>query len=226
MSRRRSTLTRQVLTLAAAALPQPGPAARRRRPRRRRVRLRRPDRRRAGHRWARRRARGGTAHPHATPLPRAWTSSGGWSARAARGAPSTRCRDARGRAVEPSMQLIGRGGPPSRRRPRPRRAPAPGRPPGWPARGSRPAPRLVRRRPRRRSPQRRPPDAPVPRRGRSAHRRQPPHRRGLGGSSARPLSLAATPTSARPERGGHRHGGPGDGLPAAPALAAAAHHGG
>ena len=75
----------------SGGLPQPGLAARRRRAGRRRLGHRRAARRRARPRRTSRRPRRRQPHPPAPPLPRAWTSTGGWSASAASTAPSTRC---------------------------------------------------------------------------------------------------------------------------------------
>ncbi len=72
-------------------VPQPRPAARRRRARRRGLVVRRPDRRRAQPRRPQGRPRRRSPHPDAAPLPRAWTSSGGWRPPAGWPATSTTC---------------------------------------------------------------------------------------------------------------------------------------
>ena len=145
--RRSSGSTRDVQRDCRGGLPQPRPAARRRRAGRRRLGLRRPDRRRAGPRRPRGRARRRRPHPAAAPLPRAWTSTGGSTGPAASPAPSTRSPTRAAARREPSLQLVGREpGRPARPRRRPARR---CRPPAssWPAAAARRRPpgRLRRR---------------------------------------------------------------------------------
>ena len=224
-SRRRSQRLDPASTADGRRLPQPGPAAAR-------VACSssapRPPASRSPTSWPRPAATscspwdGTPACPAATA---AWTSSGGWSAPAARRARSTRCATREAARREPSMQLVGRGGP------RPSRRARPGHAPG---RGVRLAGRLVgatRHRVwfaddlARLGRGGRPPDAPVPRRRRPARRRQPasPPRSGRAMRPA-PLSRAAAPDRRRPARA--RASAPSSSPPATagPPLAAAAHH--
>ena len=152
----------------------PGQLARRGRPRGRRLGVRRPDRRRAGPGRPRGRARGRPAHPDAAPLPRDWTSSGGWRPPAGWPARSTTCPTRSRRAARRRCSWSGA----TTRRPGDQdldlgTLQARGvRLAGHVERGHR-ARRPVPRRPGRHRPGRRSDHAPVPRRGRPARPREP-----------------------------------------------------